>query len=202
MKIATVATAAMMCAALASTAAAQSTRLKPGLWEYTLGTGAGGGGGTAGQPGGEQAAAQQQMAAEMAKMSPEQRKQVEAMMGQRGISVGPTGGTAIKVCITPEDAAADDFARQPGDCTNEVLSRTASVIKIKTVCTGKRAATGETTITLQSPTAYTMKSLMTTTEYGKPIQMAVDGSGKWLAAECGNVKPMKRPQKSDPKAGG
>ena len=42
------------------------------------------------------------------------------------------------------------------------------------------------------PTAYTSKSVVNTRVEGKPERMTMDQAGKWLAADCGAVKPIKR----------
>jgi hypothetical protein len=40
-----------------------------------------------------------------------------------------------------------------------------------------------------------MKMTMQTTMEGKKETMNMEGSGKWLAADCGNVRPMQPPTK-------
>ncbi|GAB3477566.1 hypothetical protein GCM10011496_34810 [Polaromonas eurypsychrophila] len=38
-----------------------------------------------------------------------------------------------------------------------------------------------------------MRLVTTVTVKGKPEKMTLDGSGKWLSADCGAVKPMNSP---------
>lgn len=170
----------------ASGAVAQST--KPGLWEMQHKMG--------GSPQMDQAMAQ--MHKQMAAMSPAQRKQMEAMMGQQGVSM-PTaaagGGMAMKVCISPEMAARNEMPSQTeGDCTSTVTARSGNTMKMSYVCKTP-PSTGEGTYTFSGDTAYTMKMVMNTTRKGKPETMTMDGQGKWLASDCGAVKPVKVPGK-------
>ena len=178
--------ATLMCVAFAAPALAQSGKPKPGLWEYTMHMSGGG-------MNADMGAAQQKMAAEMAKLPPDQRKMVEEMMAKRGVGSTPQGGTTVKSCLTQEAVDREDFGGQRGDCKQEVVSRTASAVSMKLACAGPPPSTGEATITIQSPTAYAMKTVMNTTHDGKPVQMTLDGTGKWLGSDCGSVKPVKRP---------
>ncbi|WP_297751329.1 DUF3617 domain-containing protein [Hydrogenophaga sp.] len=175
--------ALLFCAfALPALVHAQST--KPGLWEVTQKMG--------GSPQMDQAMAQMQK--QMAAMPPEQRKMMQDMLAKQGMSM-PTpsagGGMAVKICITPEMAARQDLPVQTeGECTNTILSRSASEMKMSFVCKNP-PATGEGTFTFQGDTAYTSKMLVRATHQGKPQTMNMEGQGKWLAASCGSVKPLK-----------
>lgn len=176
-------TALLLCAAAAS---AQS--IKPGLWDVQHKMG--------GNPQMEQAMAQMQK--QMAAMSPAQRKQMEAMMGQQGGNMPmavPGGGMAMKVCISPEMAARSEMPSQTdGDCTSTVTPRSGNTMKMSVACKNP-PSTGEGTYTFSGDTAYTMKMVMKTTRQGKPETMTMDGQGKWLSSDCGAIKPIKAPGK-------
>lgn len=158
--------------------------IRPGLWEMQHKMG--------GNPQMDQAMAQMQK--QMAAMSPAQRKQMEAMMGQQGMSMpspGTGGGMAMKVCITPEMAARNEMpSQQEGQCTSTVTSRSGNTLKMAFTCQNPPSS-GEGTYTFSGDTAYTMKMVMNTTRKGKPESMTMDGQGKWLSASCGAVKPLK-----------
>lgn len=47
-------------------------------------------------------------------------------------------------------------------------------------------------MTLLGDTGYTGKTLVNTTSRGKPEQVTMEQSGKWLGADCGTVKPLPR----------
>jgi len=177
-------TDALFIVLLCGVTAASAQSIKPGLWEMQHKMG--------GNPQMDQAMARMQK--ELAAMPPAQRKQMEAMMGQQGMTMpapGAGGGMAMKVCITPAMAARSELPSQSeGQCTSTVTSRSGNTLKMRWVCQNP-PSTGEGTYTFSGDTAYTMKMAMTTTRQGKPETMTMDGQGRWLAADCGAVKPLK-----------
>lgn len=176
--------AALLFFALAVPAFAQAQSTKPGLWEMTQKMG-----GNA-----EMDQAMAQMQKQMAGMSPAERKMMQDMLAKQGMAMpapAAGGGMTVKMCITPEMAAKQDLPVQTeGECTTTVTSRSANVVKMNFVCKNP-PSTGEGTYTFQGDSAYTMKMLMKTTHQGKPQNVTLDGQGKWVAANCGNVKPLK-----------
>jgi hypothetical protein len=178
-KVAPLFTTLLVCATAAS-----AQGIKPGLWEMQHQMG--------GNPQVDQAMAQMQK--QMAAMSPAQRKQMEAMMGQHGVTMptpGAGGGMAMKVCITPEMAARSELPSQnEGQCTSTVTSRSGNTMKMRFTCQNPLSS-GEGTYTFSGDTAYSMKMVVNTTRQGKPESMTLDGQGRWLAADCGAVKPIK-----------
>lgn len=157
---------------------------KPGLWEITHKTG-----GNA-----EMEAATARMQKEMASMSPAQRKQMEAMMGGNMPTAAAGGGMTMKVCISPEMAARNQMHQQAeGNCTTSITSRTAGSMKMSFVCTNPPSK-GEGTYTFPNDKVYTMATTFRTEGKGKPDTVTLDGSGKWLSADCGTVKPMEMPK--------
>lgn len=179
--------------AIASAPASAQT-IRPGLWEVK--NKIEGAGAPRMQ---DMAEAQKQMSTmreQMAKMPPEQREAMEAMMSR----IGPLpqideDGMTIKLCVTPEMAAANDVpAQQRGNCTSKRSAPVGGVMKISYVCT-EPASSGEGTITVSSDTAYTMNMTMNVTEDGRNQTTSMSSKGKWLSASCGNVEPpvMDRP---------
>lgn len=161
-------------------AAAQTT--KPGLWSVEQKMG--------GNP--EMDRAMAQMQKQLAAMPPAQRKQMEAMMGSQGLSVGAGGTMSLKVCITPEMADRFEMPRQSeGDCTTTITSRSANLLKLSFSCKNPPSS-GEGTYTFASDKAYTMNMVINSVREGKPQTMTMDGKGQWLSADCGNVKPVTR----------
>lgn len=173
---------AALLAVLASAAGAQN--LKPGLWEITHKTQSG-----SGQMGQGMAQMQQQMAS----MPPEQRKMVEEMMTKQGVKAGPAGGMSVKVCMTREMVEKNEVPAQQGDCKTTQQSRSGNTMKMAFSCTNP-PSTGEGQVTFTSPEAYSMRMAVNTKVAGKPERMNMDGSGKWLASDCGNVKPFAAPK--------
>ncbi len=157
--------------------------MQPGLWAMQNKMG--------GNPEMEQAMAKMQK--QLAAMPPEQRKQMEAMMGNSGLSVGAGGTMTVKTCITPEMASRMELpSHTEGDCKTTIVSRSASQMKMNFVCT-QPSASGEGVYTFSGDKAYNMKMVINSVQNGKPNRMTLDSQGKWLAADCGAVKPVPAP---------
>ena len=175
-------------AALAVTAASASAQtMKPGLWEIANKMG--------GSPEMDQAMAQLQQ--QMANMPPEQRKMMEDMMAKKGMGMGGVspGGIVVKACITKEMAERNQMPMQhSGDCTNTISEKTSSGMKMKFTCTNPPSS-GEGQFSFMGDSAYTMKMKISTAGQGKPQVTTVDGSGRWVSSDCGNITPMAAPKK-------
>ena len=168
-------------AGMAGGASAQQ-KMRPGLWEHSV---------NMKSQSGQMEAAMAEMQKSLASMPPEQRKQMEQMMAQQGVGMGPRGQT-VKVCITKEQADLDNIPQQEG-CTQKVQRVDASTMKVAFSCKGGQGqppSSGEGTITMQGPTAYTGQFRFKTQNQGKPEQIDMAQSGKWLSENCGAIKPM------------
>lgn len=168
-------------ALLSSVAHAQST--KPGLWEINQKVG--------GNPEMDKAMAEMQQ--QLASMPPAQRKQMEQMMAAQGVKLGQGGGVSVQVCVTPEMAAQQEVpVQKEGDCTTKVQSRSGNTMKVAFSCKNPPSS-GEGTYVFRGDTGYDMKMLVKTTEGGKPVTTTMEGTGRWLGADCGKVKPITLP---------
>jgi hypothetical protein len=176
--------AIVLVALLAGTgaAAAQAQKLLPGLWEHQAQIKTGNG---------EMEAAMARMQQQLAALTPEQRKQMEAAMGGRGIAMGTAPGQpmTIKVCLTPEQAARDEIPQQQGECKQTSQSRSGNTLKFTVACSGVRKATGEGEITFVSPREHTGHMTLSSTRKGRDETMEINHHARWLAADCGTVKP-------------
>ena len=158
--------------------------VKPGLWEATHKTQFDGNSETAQK----MAQAQQQMA----NMPPEQRKMMEDMMKSRGISmnIGAGGtGMTVKYCMTKEMAERKEVPSGRGDCKSTNTPMGPGKIKMAFTCSNPPSS-GEGEITFASPEAYNMKMVVNTTVQGRPEKVNMEGSGRWLGADCGDIKPF------------
>jgi Protein of unknown function (DUF3617) len=167
---------------LATAATAQAQKLTPGLWENTIS-----------MKGGDNRmeAAMARMQEELAKMPPEQRKQMEAMMASRGMAMGGAGGApnAVRVCISKEQAERNELPTgNDGRCTRDSLERSASTLKFKVTCTDP-VGSGEGTFNFSSDKAYSGSMVMNVTRDGRAMRMEIQQQGKWLGADCGALKP-------------
>ena len=162
-----------------STQGAFAQTQAPGLWEHSF---------TMKSDDGKMEKAMTEMQKQMAAMPPEQRKQMEAAMASRGVKVG-AGGTSVKVCVTKEEAAKPPEARMSaGNCTQKDIQRSGNTMKFKFECT-QPPSTGEGEMSFVSDKAYTGKTSVTSQVAGRPQQMNMEMQGKWLASDCGDVKP-------------
>jgi hypothetical protein len=171
---------AVLLATLSALPAAAQT-LKPGLWEITSRS--------AGNPQADQAMAE--MRKQLESMPPEQRKQMEAMMAGRGVQMAPgsAGGMAARVCMTKDMVERNEVPQQQGDCRTTRQQRSGSTVSMAFACSNP-PSTGDSTITIASPEAFSSRTRVTTTQQGRPETLAMEASGKWLGADCGAVKPM------------
>ena len=185
--------AVVLLAAAPAPAPAQAQKLTPGLWEHSM---------TMKSSDPRLAEGMARMQKELAAMPPEQRKQMEAMMAAQGMNMNMQAGAAgaggpasvAKVCLTPEQAARDEMPPPAeGDCKQTSTQRSGNTLRMKFACTGagngKRPATGEGEYTLEGPKAHRGRTTIDTQEAGKTVRMEMNHSGRWLAADCGAVKP-------------
>ena len=166
---------------------AMAQTLKPGLWEINSKMG-----GSA-----EMDKAMKEMQQQMASMPPAQRQQMQDMLAKQGMSMGAGagGGISAKICMTKEMAERNEMPQaQQGDCKSTASPRIGNTQKISYVCT-QPPSSGEGQISFSSNEAYTMKMVTTSNVKGKPEKMTLDGTGKWLSADCGAVKPFAAPKK-------
>lgn len=176
--------AALLAAAIALPAAAQTT-LKPGLWELTN---------TTKSATGQLEQAQAQMRQQLAAMPPEQRKQIEEMMARQGVKMGGAGGaTTMQVCMTKEMTDRSEMPMK-SDCKVTSQSRSGGTMKMAFACPAPPSS-GESEYTMMGSDAYKGRTVIKTTVDGKPETMTVEASGKWLGADCGNIRPLVPPKK-------
>jgi hypothetical protein len=186
------ATLAVVLVLTANQASAQ--KLTPGLWDNTT---------TLKGQGGEQADMLTKMQAELAKMPPEQRKAMEKVMEQMMASRG--GGnaaganpmdllagkpTSMRTCITPEQAARDFVMPLESRCKSEQIERNGATVRAKIICSGDPPMTADAEYTLSGDKAFSGRAQLQTQRNGKTERIDVTSSGRWLAADCGGVKPM------------
>lgn len=186
--------AAAVCAtACAIPASAQpATRLAPGLWEHQV---------TMKSASGQIEAMASQMRQQLDRMPPEQRQRMEDMMRGRGI--GASGGTAdaavglasgrpttVQTCITPEQAANDELPLHDGRCRATNQQRTGDTLRVTFTCSGgEHAASGTAEFTLLSDKQTRGTMSVDANIAGRPEKLQIEQSGRWVAADCGSVKP-------------
>jgi len=166
-------TAATLSLSLTAVVLAQAPVLdvKMGLWEVSSTVNIGG----------------QMPGVDMSKMTPEQKAQVEAAMKSM---MGAHTNTQ-KSCVTREKFNRESFMMENGPgmtCKQTITTNTKSALDAKVACTGEHPMTMQMHIDALSQTTFKGTIKSTNTEQGKT--MTVDGTmaGKWLSADCGDVK--------------
>ena len=169
-------------AAFAAGASAQQ-QLKPGLWEITSSMKS-----SSGEMEKQMAAAQ----AQMANMPPEQRRMMEQAMAKQGMKMGARGpgGTTSQMCMTKEMVERNEVPAQRGECRTTKQERSGNTIRMAYQCNDGTRGEGEYTVV--GPESYRMKSTVHMAGQGRPETMTMDGSGRWLGADCGSIKPPPR----------
>lgn len=187
MKLRLSATAILSLAAMAALPAS-AQNMKPGLWEVNN---------KMQSDNGQLAQQMEQMQKQLAAMPPAQRKQMEEMMTKHSGLAMPTmkdGAMVVKLCMTKEMVAQNHVPVQTqGNCTNQRSPMMGNTMKMSFSCT-KPDSSGEGTIQFMGDSAYKMNMKMSSAMSGKPETITMDASGKWLAADCGNIKPLPIPK--------
>lgn len=180
MKTPTLALVLIACALPLAPAHAAGPQIEPGLWEINI---------TLKSQSGKAEAAMQEAQAQIARLPPDQRKAVEEMMTAQGVRLG-NGTSTVQTCISPEDAARGEIPQQAGECSQQVLERGAKSMRVKFSCATNPPAKGEATVEFPSRTRYSSRAVVDTLVMGQPERMNVDQTGRWLAKDCGGVKPL------------
>ena len=162
-------------------AQAQSSHLRPGLWEETV---------TTKSDNAQMNAAMEQMKQRMAQMSPEQRAAMEKMMAGRGMGMGGAPN-AIRVCITREQIDRGFKPEDHGHCSRSNVSTSGNVTKFEFACQSERGTnvTGHGTYTEMGDSAFAASTVADTVSPKMTMHIQSDIAGKFVSGDCGDVKP-------------
>ena len=168
----------------AASVPAAGQAMKPGLWEIHNKA-----------KGGQMDQAMAELQKQMAQMSPQQRRQMEQAMAQQGVGMAPSaaGGMAMQMCVTREMVERNDIPLQ-GDCRTTQNQRSGNVHRFAFSCSNPPSS-GEGEVTYKGPESYSSRMTVKTVAAGKTESTTMETSGKWLRADCGNVKPVQLPKK-------
>jgi hypothetical protein len=145
---------------------------------------------------GEMEKAMAGMQAALASMPPDQRKQMEDMMAKRGVKIGAGAGGALntKVCMSKEMVERNSFpVNNAGNCTEKRGPLINGRMKSSFSCT-KPPSSGEAEFRFNGDTAFSMTMNSTTTMQGRTEKMTTESNGRWLGADCGDIKPLAIPK--------
>lgn len=179
----TILTAVLLALPIASFAA-DVFDVKPGLWEHTTTVEMSNMPGMQGMP--------QLTPEQLAKMPPAVRARFEAMMNGQG------QGIVSKVCRTRE-SLTDAMAygtRQDNSCTPKIISMSPGKVEVHTDCTGRFTGSGDFVVERIDSEHFKMTGVMKGVNAGekgspdRPMNTKMTSNGKWLSADCGDVKPL------------
>jgi hypothetical protein len=121
----------------------------------------------------------------MANMSPQQRKQMEAMMGKDAMN-----SSTQRVCVSPAMASGDKPV-MPSDvkCEPTTYKRNGNKVNFEFSCTDQgRMTTGKVENLLASETMSSKVDLVTTDATGRHT-VYMESSMRYIGSDCGGIKP-------------
>jgi Protein of unknown function (DUF3617) len=123
---------------------------------------------------------------DFSQMPAAQRAQMEAVMKAMMNERTETS----KSCVTAEDLKDGSFMTGDDDlkCQQAITVNTRTALESTVTCTGERTMTGKLRVDAPAPTTMNAKMNATTTEDGQTMTIDLAMTGKWLAADCGEVK--------------
>ena len=147
---------------------------KPGLWETTVST---------------QMSGLPPIPPEaLARLTPEQRKQMESVLNQRG---GRGSTTSNKSCVTKEEMnkpfALNDTMKQ--SCKSTIVRSSSTEQEIRLDC-NQGAMQGTATVHVEAVDSENVKGTMQMNANGGNNKMSMQSSftSKWLGSDCGDLK--------------
>lgn len=184
---------ASLVALVASTALAGGFGLKPGLWETHVVKQVVDGRDVSAQIAGAASQLQQAMAA----VPPEQRARLEAMLKQHG---GPAIGSdgAVRICISPEMASRDKpIVDGEGRCQPATVNRSGNHTTFEFSCSWKGVeSTGKGDSMVIGDMIRTQLDVKTHNASGETHVTHSETEMKFVAPDCGGVKPLPLPDAS------
>jgi hypothetical protein len=159
---------------------------KPGLWEMKINKTVVDGHDQSAQLAGLSAKMQEQMA----RLTPEQRAQMGAMMQQYGAPQISDSG-AIRLCVTPEMAKRDvPVVDKDGACETANVSRSGNRMTYEVQCTKEGHKVSGTGEMIRNGDQLSVNSDTTVVERGQTHQIHTEMEMKFISSDCGNVKPL------------
>lgn len=125
---------------------------------------------------------------QLAKLPPEQRARIEAAMKNAGNLAGGKP-TVSKHCVKKEDLTNFNPSGMARSCKTTVIGSSGSKFEAKVECNDPDNKT-TSTIVAEALGAESMKFSMVTsgTDDGHPMNMTINGTGKWIGAACSDTK--------------
>lgn len=161
--------------AMVNVAFAEDINLRPGLWEVIT---------------------ESDLLIFAKQIPSEQMQQAEQLAKEYGIDMPKieNGAAISKVCVTPQMSQTKQlpiFYQAESGCKSTKSSRNGNQYAVNFECNsaqlkGRGSATG----LLTSAERFSGHTKFTGTAQGTPLDEQADIYGKWLATDCGEIKPM------------
>ena len=184
MRLPAICLAVLSCLELVAVAAGQLPipPVKPGLWEVRT---------SALDADGREMVPPEQAA--MSRLSPEAKARVAEAMKARGVSM-PDANGATRACLTKEMFESGRWQQMASEagCTTNYSTLSGTTWKWHSSCTAlKSESDGE--MVFNGAESYRTKMTTTATVLGKTNTSTRIVQGKWLGADCGDIKPLTPP---------
>ena len=120
---------------------------------------------------------------DLSKLPADQRAQMESIM-RGGLVMAPMG---VKQCMTKEKLATHSYTVDKNglSCKQTVIKATPTMVDLTQVCTGPQGYTNNVHIEAPTPTGMTITNKLSGGPNGSTSTTTI---GKWIAADCGDVK--------------
>lgn len=125
----------------------------------------------------------------LARMTPDQRAKVEAMMKSQGS--GGSRTTSTKTCMTPEKMKRSEmFYEEQKQCTKTVVSSSSNKLEMRMHCTMESGHKADGTVRVERISSESTKGSvqMVSTSGDHTMNMNSTFTSKWLGPNCGDVK--------------
>ncbi len=125
----------------------------------------------------------------LARMPPEQRAQMQAAIASAMAQSNKP--TIARLCITQKtlQRGMDFNQRESANCERSVMDSSSSKMNIRMECTGDETMNGTFHIEALNRQAIRGSLHMVVSNGGNAMTVNRDIQGKWLASNCGSVKP-------------
>ncbi len=163
---------------LPTTAAA--SRIDSGLWEFSV---------EHLQADGELGQAMAEMRRQMEAMPPEARRMMQEMLGAQGMGIDAGGTIRLRVCVTPEDIADQEFPTEVDDCRYHFIERRGNRLRARIECTDEGRTRGEGDIEIVDRREWKSRFEVETRVDGRPTQMTLAQHARWLGRDCTGAMP-------------
>jgi hypothetical protein len=120
-----------------------------------------------------------------------------AQMKAHGIKPSASSGRSFtaQFCMTAEEVNSETPPAMKNNPCKMTSSKTVGqTFSADMVCSGALQGTSHFTVTYDTPEHYKGRSEFNGRNSGHPFHSATAFEGRWLKADCGNVKPFKLPK--------